>query len=80
MTHQNFIKKNAKSGINVKIFTNVGEPRLKGGGWMGLLDIFNTAGSSLPTPSNFRAVQDPQRRNSFTAGASVYGPLLEIQA
>ena len=50
MTHQNFIKKNAKSGINVKIFTNVGEPRLKGGEWMGLLDIFNTAGSSLPTP------------------------------
>ena len=37
---------------------------------MGPLDILNTAGSSLPTPTNFRAVQDPQRRNSFTAGAS----------
>ena len=47
---------------------------------MGPLDILNTAGSSLPTLTNFRAVQDPQRRNSFTAGASVYGPLLEIQA
>ena len=47
---------------------------------MGPLDILNTAGSSLPTPTNFRAVQDPQRRNSFTAGASVYGPLLEVQA
>ena len=47
---------------------------------MGPLDILNTAGSSLPTPTNFRAVQDPQRRNSFTAGASVYSPLLEIQA
>ena len=47
---------------------------------MGPLDILNTAGSSLPTPTNLRAVQDPQRRNSFTAGVSVYGPLLEIQA
>ena len=47
---------------------------------MGPLDILNTAGSSLPTLTNCRAVQDPQRRNSFTAGASVYGPLLEIQA
>ena len=80
MTHQNFIKKNAKSGIKVKIFTNFREPCLKGGGWMVPLDILNTAGSSPPTPTNFRAVQDPQRRNSFTAGASVYGPLLEIQA
>ena len=66
--------------MNVKIFTNFREPRLKGGGWMGPLDILNTAGSSLPTPTNLRAVQDPQRRNSFTAGVSVYGPLLEIQA
>ena len=32
---------------------------------MGPLDILNTAGSSLPTPTNFRAVQDPQRRNFF---------------
>ena len=65
----------------VKIFT-IKLPRTtpKRGGWMGSLDILNTAGSSLPTPTNFRAVQDPQRRNSFTAGASVYGPLLEIQA
>ena len=47
---------------------------------MGPLNILNTAGSSLPTLTNFRAVQDPQRRNSFTAGDSVYGPLLEIQA
>ena len=47
---------------------------------MGPLDILNAAGSSLPTPTNFRAVQDPERSNSFTAGASVYAPLLEIQA
>ena len=45
---------------------------------MGPLDILNAAGSSLPTPTNFRAVQDPERSNSFTAGASVYAPLLEI--
>ena len=42
-----------QSGINVKIFSNFWEPRLKGGGWMGPLGILNTARSSLPTPTNF---------------------------
>ena len=28
-------------------------------------DILNSEGSFLPTPTNFRAVQDPQSRNFF---------------
>ena len=44
-------------------------------------DILNAEGSFLPTPTNFRVVQDPQRRIFFfTTGASVSGPLFEIQA
>ena len=45
---------------------------------MGSLGILNTTGSSAI--KYFQAVEDPQKMNFFTAEASVYGPLLEIQA
>ena len=45
-------------------------------GSLGMLDI----AAPPPLLKYFGTVQDQQKKDFFTAGASVYGPLLEIQA
>ena len=49
---------------------------------MGSLGMLNIAAPPPPPKKKiyFGTVQDQQKKDFFTAGASVYGPLLEIQA
>ena len=43
---------------------------------MSPLDILKAEGSFLPTPTNFRAVQDPQRRNFFYYRSFCFRPIV----